>query len=94
MPSAYLEDIQNTITPHTRIDIPIPIIIEPLTVQPGLLYMKEEDGPKMDLLCSINIIPRIIIIKPMITNDLLTDLFIFINYRYPQHPKRYPHITM
>jgi hypothetical protein len=41
---------------------------------------------KMDLLCSVNIIPRTIIIKPMITNDLLTDLFRFINYRYPQYP--------
>jgi hypothetical protein len=32
-PAGYLEDILNTIMPHTRIDIPIPIIIEPLTVQ-------------------------------------------------------------
>lgn len=39
---------------------------------------------KMDLLCSINIIPRTIIIKPMITNDLLTDLFRFINYVLPK----------
>ena len=44
--------------PHTRIDIPIPIKIEPLTVQPGLLYINEEDGPTTDLLCSVNIIPR------------------------------------
>ena len=41
---------------------------------------------KMDLLCSVNIIPRTIIIKPMMTNDLLMDLFRFINYRYLQYP--------
>jgi hypothetical protein len=80
--AAYLEDIQNNRLPHTRIDIPIPIIIEPLTVQPGLLYMNEEDGPTMDLLCSVNIIPRIVSIMPMIINDLLPRLFRFINYRY------------
>jgi hypothetical protein len=61
--------------PHTRIDIPIPIIIEPLTVQPGLLYINEEDGPTMDLLCSVNIIPRIVSIGPTIIN---VGLFRFI----------------
>jgi hypothetical protein len=80
--AGYLEDIQNNMLPHTRIDIPIPIIIEPLIVQPGLLYMNEEDGPMMDLLCSVNIIPRIVSIMPMIINDLLARLFRFINYRY------------
>jgi hypothetical protein len=64
--------------PHTRIDIPIPIIIEPLTVQPGLLYINEEDGPTMDLLCSVNIIPIIVSIGPTIINDLLVGLFRFI----------------
>jgi hypothetical protein len=80
----HLEDIRNIgiSMPHTRIDIPIPITIEPLTVQPRLLYMNEEDGPTMDLLCSVNIIPRIVSITPMITNDLLARLFRFINYRY------------
>jgi hypothetical protein len=76
--ASYLEDIRNTIMPHTRIDIPIPIIIEPLTVQPGLLYINEEDGPTMDLLCSVNIIPRIVSIGPTIINDLLVGLFRFI----------------
>ena len=41
----YLEDIRNTMAPHKRINIPIPIIIIPLTVQPGLLYINEEGGP-------------------------------------------------
>jgi hypothetical protein len=82
--------------PHTRIDIPIPIIIEPLTVQPGLLYINEEDGPTMDLLCSVNIIPRIVNIRPTTINDRLADLFRFINHRpkIQQYSKRYPHVTM
>ncbi len=63
--------------PHTR--IPIPIMIEPLTVQPGLLYINEEDGPTMDLLCSVNIIPRTINIRPTTINNLLARLFRFIN---------------
>ena len=41
----YLGDIRNTMAPHKRINIPIPIIIIPLTVQPGLLYINEEGGP-------------------------------------------------
>ena len=42
--SNYVEDIRNTMAPHKRINIPIPIIIIiiPLTVQPGLLYINEE----------------------------------------------------
>jgi hypothetical protein len=83
MPSAgYLEDTRNTMIPHMRIDIPIPVIIEPLTVQPELLYINEEDGPTMDLLCSVNIIPRIVSTRPTIINDLLACLFTFINYGY------------
>jgi hypothetical protein len=95
-PAGYLENILNTMMPHTRIDIPIPIIIEPLTVQPGLLYINEEDGPTMDLLCSVNIIPRIVNIRPTTINDLLADFFRFINYRpkIHQYSKRYPHVTM
>ena len=31
--------------PHKRINIAIPIIIIPLTVQPGLLNINEEGGP-------------------------------------------------
>jgi hypothetical protein len=77
----HLKDIPNNRLPNTRTNIPIPIIIEPLTVQPGLLYMNEEDGPTMDLLCSVNTIPRIIIIRPNIINGLLTRLFRFINYK-------------
>jgi hypothetical protein len=44
-PAGYLEDTRNTMAPHKRINIPIPIIIIPLTVQPGLLYINEEGGP-------------------------------------------------
>lgn len=77
----HLKDIPNNRQPHTRINIPIPIIIEPLTVQSGLLYMNEEDGPTMDLLCSVNIIPKIINIRPTIINGLLVRLFRFINYK-------------
>ncbi|HEY6537149.1 MAG TPA: hypothetical protein VIY08_15345 [Candidatus Nitrosocosmicus sp.] len=77
----YLDDIRNNRLPHIRIDIPIPIIIEPLTVQPGLLYMNEEDGPTMDLLCSVNTIPKIVNIMPTVINGRLARLFRFINYK-------------
>jgi len=81
----YLEDIQNNRLPLTRIDIPIPIIIEPLTVHPGLLYMNEEDGPTMDLLCSVNIIPKMVNIIPIEIKGRLPCLFKFINYKITVH---------
>ncbi len=88
----YLEDIPNNRLPHTRIDIPIPIIIEPLTVQPGLLYMNEEDGPTIDLLCSVNIIPKIVNIRPTIINGLLARLFRFINCKRTVHNNRFNYL--
>ena len=77
----YLKDIPNNRLPHTRIDISIPIIIESLTVQSGLRYMNDEDGPTIDLLSSVNIIPKIVNIRPTIINGLLARLFRFINYK-------------
>ena len=45
---------------------------EPITVQLGLEYIKEEDGPTTELPCSIKIIPRIAGIMPATISDLPT----------------------
>jgi hypothetical protein len=50
--------------------IPIPIIIEPLTVHSELLYINEDVGPTTDLLCNVNIIPSITNTTPIIANVL------------------------
>jgi hypothetical protein len=69
--------------PHTKIGIPTPLIIYPLPVQPGLLYIIDEDGPTRDLPCNVNVIPRTINIRPTTINDLPMRFFIFINCRRP-----------
>lgn len=56
--------------PVTKIAIPTPITMEPLIVQLGLLYINEEDGPRMDLLCNVNSIPKIINMRPKTVRDL------------------------
>lgn len=43
--------------------------MEPLTVQPGVPYINDEVGPTMDLLCNVKIIPDIIDMRPITTND-------------------------
>jgi hypothetical protein len=55
--------------------IPKPMTIKPLIVHVGLLYINEEDGPTKDLLCNVNIIPRIIRMIPAIYNDLPISFF-------------------
>jgi hypothetical protein len=56
--------------PNTKINTPTPITMEPLTVQSGLLNIKEEDGPTIRLLCNVNIIPSIRIMGPATPRDL------------------------
>jgi hypothetical protein len=56
--------------PDTKMAIPAPITMEPLIVQSGLLYINEEDGPTMDLLCNVNTIPKIINMRPKTIRDL------------------------
>ena len=46
------------------------MIMEPFTVQSGLLNIKEVDGPTIRLLCNVNIIPSISNIRPATPNDL------------------------
>lgn len=46
------------------------MIMEPFTVQSGLLNIKEADGPTIRLLCNVNIIPSTSNIRPAIPNDL------------------------
>lgn len=77
----YLEHDRQNMIPHTKIDIPTTIMISPLTDHLGLLYINDEDGPKIDLLCNVNIIPRIITIRPTTINDLSMRLLRFMNYR-------------
>ena len=61
--------------PNIQAAIPKPATIKPLIVHVGLLYINEEDGPTRDLLCNVNIIPRIINKIPTIYNDLPTSFF-------------------
>ncbi|HET7147541.1 MAG TPA: hypothetical protein VFI73_03495 [Candidatus Nitrosopolaris sp.] len=56
--------------PDTKIIIPTPITTEPLTVQSGLLNIKEEDGPTIRLLCNVNNTPNVSIMKPATPNTL------------------------
>jgi hypothetical protein len=65
----YLENTRQSMMPETKIAIPTPMTTKPLTVQLGLLYIKEEGGPMMDLLCNVNVIPRMINMTPTINND-------------------------
>ena len=46
-----------------------------MTVQLGLAYMKEDDGPIADLLCAVKIIPRMMDIKPAIVIVLPISFF-------------------
>jgi hypothetical protein len=64
--------------------------MKPLTVQLGLLYINEEDGPTRDLLCNVNVIPRIINMIPTTNNDLPMSFFRSINYIRTNAQKRYP----
>ena len=64
--------------------------MKPLTVQLGLLYINEEDGPTRDLLCNVNVIPRIINMMPTTNNDLPMSFFRCINYIRTNAQKRYP----
>jgi len=66
----YSEDIRQSMIPNTKINTPTPITMEPLTVQSGLLNIKEDDGPTIRLLCNVNIIPSISNMRPATPNDL------------------------
>lgn len=83
----YLENTRQSMMSETKIAIPTPMTTKPLTVQLGLLYIKEEGGPMMDLLCNVNVIPRMINMTPTINNDLSMSFFGFINYIH-QCPKK------
>jgi hypothetical protein len=56
--------------PNIKIITPTPMIMEPFTVQSGLLNIKEADGPTIRLLCNVNIIPSISNIRPATPSDL------------------------
>lgn len=57
--------------------MPIPKRSDPLTVQLGLAYINEDDGPITDLLCAVKIVPRMIVIKPDIV--IVLPMFFFSN---------------
>jgi hypothetical protein len=48
-------------------------IVNPFTVHWGLLYINEDCGPIIELLCATNIIPAIISINPT-TSNILTRI--------------------
>lgn len=66
----YSEDFRQSMIPSTKTKTPTPITMEPLTVQSGLLNIKEDDGPAIRLLCNVNIIPGISNMRPATTSDL------------------------
>jgi hypothetical protein len=66
----YSDDIRQSMIPIIKIITPTPMVMEPFTVQSGLLNIKEADGPTIRLLCNVNIIPSISNIRPATPNDL------------------------
>lgn len=84
----YLEESHLSMIPDTKIVIPTPMTMKPLIVQLGLLYINEEDGPTSDLLCNVNVIPRVISMIPMINNDLPMSFFRSIKYIRPNAQKK------
>jgi len=66
----YLEASRLSMIPKIQAVIPKPVTMKPSIVHLGLLYINEEDGPTKDLLCNVNIIPRIINMIPTIYDDL------------------------
>lgn len=63
--SIYLEATFNTI-PIARSMIPIRIVKYPFPVQSGLRYINDDVGPIMDLLWRRKIVPKTIVITPII----------------------------
>jgi hypothetical protein len=74
-----------SVIPETKIAKPTPEIKKPLRVHSGLLYIKEDCGPTIDLLCAVNTNPAIISIDPATINVLL---------RYPLFIHRYLYYYM
>jgi hypothetical protein len=66
----YSEDIRQSMIPIIKIITATPMVMEPFTVQSGLLNIKEADGPTIRLLCNVNIIPSISNIRAATPNDL------------------------
>jgi hypothetical protein len=62
--------VLSTMIPNMIIIAPITTIIKPLFVHFELLYMDEEEGPIIELLCNTKIIPDKIIIIPIIIKYL------------------------
>ena len=74
--------------PRIQTVIPKPTTMKPLNVHVGLLYINDEDGPTTDLLCNVNIIPRIINKIPTIYNDLPTSFFGSMQHIRPHAQKK------
>jgi hypothetical protein len=74
--------------PRIQAVIPKPMTMRPLIVHVGLLYINEEDGPTRDLLCNVNIIPRIINMMPMIYNELPISFFRCMKHIRPDPQKK------
>ena len=74
--------------PKIQVVIPKPVTMKPLIVHVALLYINEEDGPTRDLLCNVNIIPRIISMIPTIYNDLPISFFRSMKHIRPDAQKK------
>ena len=75
--------------PKIQAVIPKPVTMKPLIVHVALLYINEEDGPTRDLLCNVNITPRIISMIPTIYNDLPIIFFRSMKHIRPDAKKRF-----
>jgi hypothetical protein len=65
--------IKQISTPQAKTTSPTIEIANPFTVHSGLLYIKEDFGPTIELLCAINTIPAIRSIHPT-TIKILTKI--------------------
>jgi hypothetical protein len=74
--------------PRVQAVIPKPTTMKPLIVHVGLLYINEEDGPTRDLLCNVNIIPRLISMIPTIYNNLPIGFFKSMKYIHHDAQKK------
>ena len=87
--SSYLEENSQIIMPSKSTAMPMPMSVEPLTVQLGLAYINEDYGPITDLLCAVKIIPRMMDIRPVTVITLPMLLFISVRISFIGEKKNF-----
>lgn len=87
--SNYFEENRQIIMPSKSTAMPMPMSAELLTVQLGLAYINEDDGPITDLLCAVKIIPRMMDIRPVTVITLPMLLFISVRISFIGEKKNF-----